>query len=111
MFKSLSIVVSCVAVIGCSGSKSAGDVNLQEQADQKTAAMAKLVEAMSQPNAEFAVRYALEKFRNVPFQAKALPDATKAILATYETSIRGKLRGEVAAEVDAEMNLLAEAIK
>lgn len=98
------LVVFCAVMIGCSPSGSS--VTVEENVQRKIDAMTKIAEAAVGPNAEFAVLAAVEDFRNIPFQAKTQPEATKKILEIYNTRVKGKLKGDAAAQVAGEIKLL-----
>src|SRR5437868_4106365 len=69
----------CLALIGC-GSSEPQKSSVDEYVQKKIDAMTKIAEAVGNPNQEFAVLDALNKFRNIPFQAKTQPEAARKIL-------------------------------
>jgi hypothetical protein len=97
-------------LIGC-GSSTPPKLSVDEYVQKKIDAMTKIAEAAESANPDSAVKAALEKYRNIPFQAKTQPEAARKILEIYEQRVKGKLKGEVADEAAGEMDLLANEMK
>lgn len=104
MLRSL-LLVGVLAVLGCGGSEPPLP-SVEENVSRKVEAMTKLAAAAEGPNQEFAVKGALEDYRDIPFQAKTQPEAAKKILEIYNTRVKGKLKGDIAVVVAGEMKLL-----
>jgi hypothetical protein len=111
VFKVPALLILVVVLAGCSSKDSGVAVNMDEMAMKKVEAAKAMAEANEKPDAEFALRAALERFRKIPFVVQSSPEATQQILEIYETRMKGKIRGEIAAEVDGDMQILAAELK
>ncbi|CAN5449862.1 hypothetical protein BH11PLA2_BH11PLA2_28440 [soil metagenome] len=106
----LCLLTGSLVILGCSGSKKV-EPSEDESAKQKVEWMTKIADAVGQPNEEFMVKNALEKYRNIPFTVKSYPDAAQKILEIYNTRVKGKLKGEGATDVAGDMAILTNEMK
>ena len=75
-----------------------------EEAKQKVEVMRKLADGLANDPTGAAALGAYEEFVNISFEPKEHPAEAKEILDIYNKRIRGKFRGEAAAQLQLEMN-------
>ena len=71
-------------------------------AKDKVAAVKKMADGVNDPSG-VAVLGAYEEFVNIPLEIKDYPNEAKEILEIYNKQLKGKLKGEVAAQMQQEM--------
>jgi uncharacterized protein with von Willebrand factor type A (vWA) domain len=90
---------------GCS-SKSVGTATNETLAKSKLATLEKLADLMDKNPTGAEAYAAFDEFRNTYFDAQAQPQEVNAILDLYAKRIRGKHKGQIAQELQAEINIL-----
>jgi hypothetical protein len=91
-------------LIGCGSSKPGGKAppDLAALARQKVQAVQKMADGVNDPSG-VPVLGAFDEFSNIPFEPKDHPAEARQILEIYNTKLRGKLKGEVATQMQGEM--------
>jgi hypothetical protein len=99
------LVLVAAVVAGCGGSKPGGaaPADYSTLAKQKVEVVRKMADGVANDPSGVAVLGAYEEFVNLPLEVKEHPNEAKEILEIYNKRIRGKLKGEVAVQMQTEM--------
>jgi hypothetical protein len=103
--RAAQVALVTLFLTGCGSSKPGGTAapDYTGLAKQKVAAVQKMADGAANDPSGVAVLGAYEEFVNLPLEVKDHPDEAKEILDIYNKRLRGKLRGEVADQMQRQM--------
>ncbi|MFO0807522.1 MAG: hypothetical protein U0746_02770 [Gemmataceae bacterium] len=94
------------ASLGCSSGSKAVPITAEEAVKKKVDAMNRIAAEVAKDPKSNETLVAVDEFANIFFDPKAHPNEAKAILDTYEKSVKGKLKGETAQQLQVAVDQL-----
>ena len=104
------LALCVIGLVGC-GADQSKKTTEKELASKKLAAINNLADVLTRDTSGSEAFAALDEFRNTDFNAKTHPEDAQKILDVYDQRIKGKYQGEIAKQLDVEINLFRKTLQ